>query len=267
MMNIKSERLKKLEAELQDLEQWQKLGLVPKKDVQKHSEEISSLREKIGEERDRLRFLKESGETEEYTPPKRATGRQAVHEPQSLPDIDIAEEGFTDAGLEMETEPFDVETTASGEEAEEVDEEGEALQRKTTMRILLATATVGAEGFLKIPMLMTGSPAVAHQPLFSHPILLEEVPLLPFFVVPDREEYKEPFFEALLSELALRSTALKDREILSIYFGGGDPHKTPFREVSAPASGDRSLGRRSPNCEITLEANPRRRHPLKDARV
>ncbi len=124
MMNIKSERLKKLEAELQDLEQWQKLGLVPKKDVQKHSEEISSLREKIGEERDRLRFLKESGETEEYTPPKRATGRQAVHEPQSLPDIDIAEEGFTDAGLEMETEPFDVETTASGEEAEEVDEEG-----------------------------------------------------------------------------------------------------------------------------------------------
>lgn len=123
-MNIKSERLKKLEAELQDLEQWQKLGLVPKKDVQKHSEEISSLREKIGEERDRLRFLKESGETEEYTPPKRATGRQAVHEPQSLPDIDIAEEGFTDAGLEMETEPFDVETTASGEEAEEVDEEG-----------------------------------------------------------------------------------------------------------------------------------------------
>ena len=35
-MNIKSERLKKLEVELEDLEQWLKLGLVPKKDIEKH---------------------------------------------------------------------------------------------------------------------------------------------------------------------------------------------------------------------------------------
>jgi hypothetical protein len=31
---MKSERLKKLEAELEDLEQWMGLGLVPKKDVE-----------------------------------------------------------------------------------------------------------------------------------------------------------------------------------------------------------------------------------------
>lgn len=122
-MNIKSERLKKLEGELQDLEQWLKLGLVPKKDLEKHKEEISSLRDKIGEERDRIRFLKESGEMEEFSPLKRPAGRQSAHEPQSLPDIDVAEEGFTDAGLEMETEPFEGETTASGEEGEDYDEE------------------------------------------------------------------------------------------------------------------------------------------------
>ncbi len=122
-MNIKSERLKKLEAEFQDLEQWLKLGLVPKKDMEKHKEEMKSLSEKIGEEKERLRFLKESGEMEEFTAPKRPGGRQPVHEPQSLPDIDIAEEGFTDAGLDMETEPFDVETTATGEEGEEGEEE------------------------------------------------------------------------------------------------------------------------------------------------
>ncbi len=122
-MNIKSERLKKLEAEFQDLEQWLKLGLVPKKDMEKHKEEMKSLSEKIGEEKERLRFLKESGEMEEYAAPKRPSGRQPVHEPQSLPDIDIAEEGFTDAGLDMETEPFDVETTATGEEGEEGEEE------------------------------------------------------------------------------------------------------------------------------------------------
>lgn len=122
-MNIKSERLKKLESEFQDLDQWLKLGLVPKKDLEKHKEEMRALNDKIGEEKERLRFLKESGEMEEFTAPKRPGGRQPAHEPQSLPDIDIAEEGFTDAGLDMETEPFDVESTASGEEGEEADED------------------------------------------------------------------------------------------------------------------------------------------------
>ncbi len=131
-MNIKSERLKKLETELQDLEQWLKLGLVPKKDMEKHREEMRALADKIGEEKDRIRFLKESGEMEEFSAPKRPGGRTPVHEPQSLPDIDIAEEGFTDAGLDMETEPFDVETTASGEEGggEEVEEEGAAVEEE-----------------------------------------------------------------------------------------------------------------------------------------
>ena len=54
-MNIKSERLKKLETELQDLEQWLKLGLVPKKDMEKHREEMRALQEKIGEEKERIR--------------------------------------------------------------------------------------------------------------------------------------------------------------------------------------------------------------------
>jgi hypothetical protein len=125
-MNIKSERLKKLESEFHDLEQWLKLSLVPKKDMEKHKEEMRTLHDKIGEEKERLRFLKESGEMEEFSAPKRPGGRQPAHEPQSLPDIDIAEEGFTDAGLDMETEPFDVETTASGEEGEEVDEDAAA---------------------------------------------------------------------------------------------------------------------------------------------
>jgi hypothetical protein len=129
-MNIKSERLKKLESEFQDLEQWLKLGLVPKKDMEKHKEEMCSLKERIGEEKERLRFLKESGEMEEFSTPKRPGGRQTVHEPQSLPDIDIAEEGFTDASLDMETEPFDVETTSSGEEGEEADEDAAVVEEE-----------------------------------------------------------------------------------------------------------------------------------------
>lgn len=123
---MKSERLKKLELELQDLEQWLKLGLVPKKDLEKHKSEIVQLQERVHEERERLRFLKESGEMEEFAAPKRpAHNRGAVHEPHSLPDIDIggADEGLTDAGVDMETESFDIETTATGEEGEEGEEE------------------------------------------------------------------------------------------------------------------------------------------------
>lgn len=122
-MNVRSERLKKLEIEFQDLQQWLNLGLVPKKDIEKHKEEMTSLQSKIAEEKERLRFLKENGEVEEFTAPKRQTGRQPVHEPHSLPDIDIGEEGLTDAGLDMETEPFDIEATNAQEEGEEGEEE------------------------------------------------------------------------------------------------------------------------------------------------
>ena len=113
-MNIKSERLKKLETELEDLEQWMNLGLVPKKDVDKHREEIRSLKTKIEEEKERLRFMKESGDMEEYVTPKRSNARQAYAEPHTLPDMD-AGENMTDAGLDMETESFEMETVTEEE--------------------------------------------------------------------------------------------------------------------------------------------------------
>lgn len=120
---MKSERLRKLETELQDLDQWLKLGLVPKKDMQKHRDEMQSLQQKIDEERERLRFLKESGEGEEVAGPKRpAHARQQFQEPHTMADVDIVEEGLTDIGVEMESESYDFESS-SGEENEEGDEE------------------------------------------------------------------------------------------------------------------------------------------------
>lgn len=113
-MNIKSERLKKLETELEDLEQWMQLGLVPKKDIEKHREEIRSLTMKISEEKERLRFMKESGDLGEYVTPKRTNARQAYAEPNTLPDMEVSE-GMTDAGLDMETESYDMETVSEDE--------------------------------------------------------------------------------------------------------------------------------------------------------
>ncbi len=115
-MSLKSERLKKLETELHDLEQWLTLGLVPKKDIEKHKEEMRLLDKKIQEEKERLRFLKESGEVEEYTPSKRPT-RAAFQEPHSLPDMEMVDENLTDAGFDMETETYEAETS-TGEESE-----------------------------------------------------------------------------------------------------------------------------------------------------
>jgi hypothetical protein len=125
MRHIKSERLKKLEVELNDLEQWLKLGLVPKKDIEKHKEEILAIQSKIEEEKERLQFLKESGEAEEYVTPKRPSTRTGYTEMPTIPDIDVGETatGIADTGFDMETETGDVETSSVIEEREEGEEE------------------------------------------------------------------------------------------------------------------------------------------------
>ncbi len=131
-MNIKSERLKKLETELEDLEQWMNLGLVPKKDIDKHKDEIRTLHQKIDEEKERLRFMKESGELEEYVTPKKSSARQAYAEPHTLPDMEMGDH-MTDAGLDMETEAYDMETMTE-EETEAggavTDEEGTVVEEE-----------------------------------------------------------------------------------------------------------------------------------------
>lgn len=121
MRHVKSERLKKLESELTDLEQWLKLGLVPKKDVEKHKEEIRSIQSKIEEEKERLHFLKEHGEGEEYVTPKRSTQARAGYtEMPTIPDIDASETagGFGETGFDMETDVIGAENSAYEDEEE-----------------------------------------------------------------------------------------------------------------------------------------------------
>lgn len=127
MKNIKSERLKKFETELHDLEQWLKLGLVPKKDIEKHKEEIKAVKAKIVEEKNRLQFLKESGEVEEYVTPKRPTARPGYTEMPTIPDVDMGETamGGGESGFDMETDAVDVETSIIEERDETEKEEGD----------------------------------------------------------------------------------------------------------------------------------------------
>lgn len=115
-MKVKSERLKKLEVEIEDLQQWLKLGLVPKKDIEKHQEEIQTIKSKIEEEKERLRFLKENGELEEYVTPKKNPARQAYPD-HTLPDMEAEGGGsMTDTGLEETEGGFETESAASESE-------------------------------------------------------------------------------------------------------------------------------------------------------
>jgi recombination DNA repair RAD52 pathway protein len=116
---MKSERLKKLETELYDLEQWQKLGLVPKKDIQKHQEEINLIREKIREERERLRFLKESGEMEEYIVPKKTPARVSYADNPTIPDMDLQDDDLDNMEVTMETVAMTADSTTSSEAKDE----------------------------------------------------------------------------------------------------------------------------------------------------
>jgi hypothetical protein len=119
MKPIKSERLRKLETELHDLQEWLRLGLVPKKDLEKHKDEIRVLQGKIEEEKERLQFLKEGGEGEEFIVPKRSPAKGAYNEMPTIPDVDAHETGagLTEGGFEMHT--YVSEETTLEEDTEE----------------------------------------------------------------------------------------------------------------------------------------------------
>jgi len=105
-----------LEAELGDLRQWLELGLVPKKDIPKHENEIEILIEKVSEEKERLRFLKENGDLDEYVAPKKSQ-RQPYAEPQTIPDIDAGSSGMTETGFESTSS--ETESTSLGDKETE----------------------------------------------------------------------------------------------------------------------------------------------------
>ncbi len=137
MKPIKSERLRKIEAELQDLQQWLSLGLVPKKDMEKHKEEIKVLQGRVEEEKERLQFLKEGGEAEEFIVPKRSAAKAGYNDMPTIPDVDAGDSssGMTEGGFEMETyftddSSFEDDTDADerygSEGFEEADEKAEA---------------------------------------------------------------------------------------------------------------------------------------------
>jgi len=119
---MKSDKLKKIENEIHDLEQWLKLGLVPKKDIDKHRDEIRIWKTKLSEEKKRIQLLKETGEVEEYVTPKRQV-RATFSDSQGINDLEMPEEAparnLPTVNVELETENVDLETAVIEENDDE----------------------------------------------------------------------------------------------------------------------------------------------------
>lgn len=74
-----------------------------------------------------------------------------------------------------------------------------------------------------------------------------------FYVLPDKEKDKDLLMEGFQLEWQHYLPQLKDKEIVSIYFGGGTPALLGAERVGQILN---RIPNRIPHCEITLEANP-----------
>ncbi|AUS59868.1 Uncharacterised protein [Chlamydia abortus] len=120
---MKSERLKKLESELRDLTQWMQLGLVPKKEIDRHKEEMRSLENKIHEEKERLQLLKENGEVEEFVTPRRSPAKTVYPDGPSMSDMEFVEATETEIDIDpSETVEIDLHDEDREEGAAEIDD-------------------------------------------------------------------------------------------------------------------------------------------------
>ncbi len=74
-----------------------------------------------------------------------------------------------------------------------------------------------------------------------------------FYVIPDREEYKNKWMEGIALEYRLWQEELRSKKIETIYFGGGTPALIGPERLATILSW---IPNRSPDAEITLEVNP-----------
>lgn len=94
--------------------------------------------------------------------------------------------------------------------------------------------------------------------LYIHiPFCTKKCPYCHFYVVPDNETLQQAFMAAIEKEWLLVSSQLKNKTLVSIYFGGGTPSLLgPERLGQILSWIEKSGVFIATDCEITLEANP-----------
>jgi len=107
------------------------------------------------------------------------------------------------------------------------------------------------------PLLLSHLESPSAVSLYFHiPFCSRKCPYCHFFVLPDHIRFKEPLLRSLHREWSLRKQQLKDKKIVSIYFGGGTPTKIDPSAFAALLDVMAQEAVIDPDCEITLEVNP-----------
>lgn len=98
---------------------------------------------------------------------------------------------------------------------------------------------------------------------FHIPFCTKKCPYCHFYVVPNQKVFHTLLAEGLEREWDLRKTSVDSKTVLSVYFGGGTPSLFGAEAIFKVLKKLKNL---SPDCEITLEANPEEISPelLKD---
>lgn len=94
--------------------------------------------------------------------------------------------------------------------------------------------------------------------LYIHvPFCSKKCPYCHFFVIPDKEVFQKKFLAAFLQEWQLKLPLLKDKQVVSVYFGGGTPTRLAkaylIKMVTTVLSSAVTF---AVDCEMTIEANP-----------
>ena len=89
---------------------------------------------------------------------------------------------------------------------------------------------------------------------FHIPFCTKKCDYCHFYVIPDRDEFKEQLMKGLLLEWKKQLHLLHSKKITSVYFGGGTPALLGPEKISEILDWCRPY--LTPDSEITLEANP-----------
>ena len=104
--------------------------------------------------------------------------------------------------------------------------------------------------------LFTGLSAARFGVYVHFPWCLSKCPYCDFASTTARFIPEDRYTRALLSELQVRTAGLKDRQVDSIFFGGGTPSLWRAELVAQVLDALASRLSLAPHCEVTLEANP-----------
>lgn len=94
--------------------------------------------------------------------------------------------------------------------------------------------------------------------LYVHiPFCIRKCNYCDFLSAPADDATKEAYIQALLFEIeSYRKSELSDREVRSIFIGGGTPSVLPAENITSVLEKIRSVFELADDCEITMEMNP-----------